>query len=231
MFIVAQWRQRGLFVVHAEGMSTQVNYLINEAVSTGKGAKCVVSYLHHFLQHYGISEKEMHLHADSRADQNNNFFSRYGTWCDKSQPSACTSGRTHHWLRHRLGCATCFNYFRETTGAYCRGRRTLLPPETRRFFQQHIVLLREVVPYKAYCAAERSCAAQGILCCWKKLCRTRHIVLLKEVVPHKAYCTAERNTVLPIEEPHMWVSSLTDQLTDRVSNTLSVPSHLLNCLV
>ena len=26
-----------------------------------------------------------------------------------------------------------------------------------------IVLLREVVPHKAYCAAERSCAAQGIL--------------------------------------------------------------------
>ena len=39
--------------------------------------------------------------------------------------------------------------------------------------------------------------------CWKKLCRTRHIVLL-------------------IEEPHLWVSSL----LDRVSNTLSVPSHL-----
>ena len=27
------------------------------------------------------------------------------------------------------------------------------------------VLLREVVPHKAYCAAEISCAAQGILCC------------------------------------------------------------------
>ena len=55
-------------------MSTQVNYLIDEAASTGKGANNIISYLHHFLEHYGISKKEMHLHADNCAGQNNNSF-------------------------------------------------------------------------------------------------------------------------------------------------------------
>ena len=67
-------RRCGLFGVHAEGMSTQVNYLVDEAVSTGKGVNSVVSYLHHFLQHYGIGQKEMHLHADNCAGQNKNSF-------------------------------------------------------------------------------------------------------------------------------------------------------------
>ena len=65
-------RHCGLFGVHAEGMSTQVNQLIDEAASTGKGTNSVMSYLHHFLQYYGIGEKEMHLHADNCAGENKN---------------------------------------------------------------------------------------------------------------------------------------------------------------
>ena len=34
-------------------------------------------------------------------------------------------------------------------------------------------------------------------------------MLLREVVPHKAYCAVERNAVLPIKEPHLWVSAVT----------------------
>ena len=67
-------RRCGLFGVHAEGISSQINYLIDEAASTGKGANSIISYLHHYLAHYGMGEKEMHLHADNCAGQNKNSF-------------------------------------------------------------------------------------------------------------------------------------------------------------
>ena len=67
-------RRCGLFGVHAEGISSQINYLIDEAASTGKGANSIISYLHHYLAHYGMGEKEMHLHADKCAGQNKNSF-------------------------------------------------------------------------------------------------------------------------------------------------------------
>ena len=62
-------RHCGLFGVHAEGMSSQVNYLVDEAASTGKGANCVISYLHHYLAQFGMSEKDRHLHVDNCAGQ------------------------------------------------------------------------------------------------------------------------------------------------------------------
>ena len=40
----------------------------------GKGANSIISYLHHYLAHYGMREKEMHLHADNCAGQNKNSF-------------------------------------------------------------------------------------------------------------------------------------------------------------
>ena len=71
----------GLFGVHAEGLSSQVNYLIDEAASTGKGANCVTSYLHHYLTQFSLGEKEMHLHADNCVGQNkNSFMMQYLAW-------------------------------------------------------------------------------------------------------------------------------------------------------
>ena len=74
-------RRCGLFGVHAEGLSSQVNYLIDEAASTGKGANCVISYLHHYLTQFGLGEKEMHLPADNCVGQNkNSFMMQYLAW-------------------------------------------------------------------------------------------------------------------------------------------------------
>ncbi len=74
-------RRCGLFGVHAEGLSSQVNYLIDEAASTGKGANCVISYLHHYLTQFGLGEKDMHLHADNCVGQNkNSFMMQYLAW-------------------------------------------------------------------------------------------------------------------------------------------------------
>ena len=65
-------RKMQLFGVHAEGISRQVNYLIDEASSSGKGANVVVSLLHHFLETYGVGEDHLELHADNCAGQNKN---------------------------------------------------------------------------------------------------------------------------------------------------------------
>ena len=44
--------------VHADSFLSQVNYLIDEAVSCGKGVNCVFSLLHHFLS-ISVLEKNM----------------------------------------------------------------------------------------------------------------------------------------------------------------------------
>ena len=43
----------------------QVNYVIDEASATSKGANTVISFLYHFLKVYGLGEKEVILHADN----------------------------------------------------------------------------------------------------------------------------------------------------------------------
>ena len=65
-------RKCGIFGVCCEALSSQVNYLIDESVQAGKGSNCVVSLLHHFLENYGLGEKEVHLHADNCSGQNKN---------------------------------------------------------------------------------------------------------------------------------------------------------------
>ena len=50
----------------------QVNYLIDEALDTGKGANTVVSLLHHFLATYSLGEVKVQLHADNCSGQNKN---------------------------------------------------------------------------------------------------------------------------------------------------------------
>merc|ERR1712062_402765 len=42
-------RKVHLFGVCCEGVSQQVNYIIDEALSQGKGSEAVISYLHHFF--------------------------------------------------------------------------------------------------------------------------------------------------------------------------------------
>ena len=59
----------------------QVNYLIDEAVHTGKGANQIISLLHHFLETHSLGESELHLHADNCAGQNKNrFMVQYLCW-------------------------------------------------------------------------------------------------------------------------------------------------------
>ena len=55
-----------------EGLPKQVNYLIDEAVSCGKGANVVISLIHHFFENYGLGEKTMFLNADNCSGQNKN---------------------------------------------------------------------------------------------------------------------------------------------------------------
>ena len=42
-----------------------MNYLIDEASDTGKGANTIVSLLHHYFQEHGLGETDVHLHADN----------------------------------------------------------------------------------------------------------------------------------------------------------------------
>ena len=59
----------------------QVNYLIDEAVNTGKGANNIISMLHHFLQTHNLGEARLHLHADNCSGQNKNrFVMQYLAW-------------------------------------------------------------------------------------------------------------------------------------------------------
>ena len=50
----------------------QINYLIGEGMCMGKGGNCVISLLHHHLQHYGLGEVDLVLHADNCSGQNKN---------------------------------------------------------------------------------------------------------------------------------------------------------------
>lgn len=65
-------RKCGIFGVHCEGLSQQVNFLIDEAVSSSKGSNAVISYMHYFFANYGLGEKSIHLHCDNCAGQNKN---------------------------------------------------------------------------------------------------------------------------------------------------------------
>ena len=65
-------RKCAIFGVCCEGIPRQINYLIDEASDTGKGANTVISLLHHFLQHHGLGEVNLGLHADNCTGQNKN---------------------------------------------------------------------------------------------------------------------------------------------------------------
>ena len=59
----------------------QVNYFIDEAVHTGKGSNSIISMLHYHLQHYGMGESRLQLHADNCSGQNKNrYVLEYLAW-------------------------------------------------------------------------------------------------------------------------------------------------------
>ena len=65
-------RKCGLFGVCNDGNNKQVLYLIDEAENPGKGADCVISSVHHYLENYAEGEKCVYLHADNCIGQNKN---------------------------------------------------------------------------------------------------------------------------------------------------------------
>ena len=74
-------RKCQLFGVCCEAKSQQVNYLIDEAEYTGKGANTTISLVHHFLENHSVGEKHVLLHCDNCVGQNkNNAFIFYLVW-------------------------------------------------------------------------------------------------------------------------------------------------------
>ncbi|XP_070173725.1 uncharacterized protein [Littorina saxatilis] len=67
-------RKCGIFGVCAEGLPQQINYLIDEGMSSSKGSNMVISLLHHFLENFGVGERRMELHCDNCSGQNKNKF-------------------------------------------------------------------------------------------------------------------------------------------------------------
>ena len=49
-----------------------MNYLIDEAERTGKGANTTVSLVHHYLENHSVGEQNVSLHCDNCVGQNKN---------------------------------------------------------------------------------------------------------------------------------------------------------------
>ena len=74
-------RKCGIFGVICEGLPRQVNFIIDEASSTGKGANPTISYVHYYFKKHELGETDAHLNADNCAGQNkNNYFLWYLAW-------------------------------------------------------------------------------------------------------------------------------------------------------
>ena len=74
-------RQSQIFGIQAEGVQKQVNYIMDESVNFGKGPNVVISFLHHFFEHYGYGEKTALLHCDNCTGQKkNNYVLWYLAW-------------------------------------------------------------------------------------------------------------------------------------------------------
>ena len=74
-------RKAAIFGVCCESIPRQVNFVIDEASDTGKGANTIVSMLHYFLAHHSLEETHLKLHADNCAGQNKkNTMLQYLMW-------------------------------------------------------------------------------------------------------------------------------------------------------
>lgn len=74
-------RKCGIFGVMCEGLPRQVNFLIDEASSAGKGGNSTISYVHYYFEHHGLGETDAQLNADNCTGQNkNNYFLWYLAW-------------------------------------------------------------------------------------------------------------------------------------------------------
>ena len=74
-------QKSGIFGVMCEAIPQQVNFLIDEAATTGKGANATISYTHYYFQHHRLGETDMRRNADNCSGQNkNNFFLWYLAW-------------------------------------------------------------------------------------------------------------------------------------------------------
>ena len=74
-------RKAAIFGVCCEAIPRQVNFVIDEASDTGKGANTVVSLLDFFFGHYGLGETTASLHTDNCSGQNkNNTMVQYLMW-------------------------------------------------------------------------------------------------------------------------------------------------------
>ena len=65
-------RKCGIFGVCCEAIPQQVNYLIEESFSTGKGANAVISMVHHYLGNHGLNSAIIQFNADNCSGQNKN---------------------------------------------------------------------------------------------------------------------------------------------------------------
>ena len=85
-------RKCEIFGICCEGSRIQVNYLIDEGESIGKGANSIISYLHHYLDVYGVGEQHLELQADNCVGQNkNNPMIQYLAWrCFTKKSSSCS---------------------------------------------------------------------------------------------------------------------------------------------
>ena len=74
-------RKCGIFGMHCEGVTQQVNFLIDEGMVVDKGSNSVISYLHYFFAKYGLGEEIAQLHCDNCSGQNKNqFMMAYLAW-------------------------------------------------------------------------------------------------------------------------------------------------------
>ena len=74
-------RKAAIFGVCCEALPRQINFMIDEASDTGKGANTVVSMLDYFFSHHGLGETSVSLHADNCSGQNkNNTMIQYLLW-------------------------------------------------------------------------------------------------------------------------------------------------------
>lgn len=74
-------RKCEVFGVCSEGSEKQIFYLADEGLAPGKGANTVISYVHHYLQTYGLREMTAQFHFDNCCGQNkNNAVLWYAMW-------------------------------------------------------------------------------------------------------------------------------------------------------